>query len=173
MRDPISALGITAEAIPPFVRVTGELMDSAQQAEPELLALISSRGFDYLKTLNEEQVRPLIEQAKKDRADRVNREHIRNLMHAPHYAAAYNASVQRSINDAEGARLDITAQAEEVRGEGASEQGQPTANPTREPNAPASNQISRSAADLRQNPRGPPLQNPSSLKSRTSRWRRS
>jgi hypothetical protein len=139
MRDPIATLGITAEPIPPFVRLTGELMTNGTPC-PELDALCrhhdptgngsSSRGFDALCSFREEQVRPLIEQAKRDKADRVNMEHNSNLMHTPGYAQALKKSVQDHINAAEGARTAITAQEGEVRDAGAGEQGEPSANPT-------------------------------------------
>jgi hypothetical protein len=119
MRDPIAALGITAEPIPPFVRLTGELMTNGTPC-PELDALCrhhdptgngsSSKGFDALCSLREEQVRPLIEQAKRDKADRVNMEHNSNLTHTPGYAQALRKSVQDHINAAEGERTAITAQ---------------------------------------------------------------
>ena len=75
VRDPIRALGIASEPVPPFVRMTGELVTNGVPC-PELDALCrnhdpagngsSEHGFSALCTLSEEQVRPLIEQAKRD-----------------------------------------------------------------------------------------------------------
>jgi hypothetical protein len=119
--------------------MTGELVTNGVPC-PELDALCrnhdpagngsSEHGFSALCTLSEEQVRPLIEQAKRDKADRVNMEHTSNLMHTPGYAQALRKSLQGHIDAADRARTEVTAQEGEVRDEGANEQGEPSANPT-------------------------------------------